>query len=138
MEAIQNQSPNEHVFLSTEIAPPRDIRSARAAGIIATLLFLVAAPFASRPLAHIPAFIATYESALTICDLITAVLLFGQFTILRSKALFILAGSYLFTALMTLYICSVSQTCSLPQGCLAPGTKPRAGCICSGMVVFHF
>ena len=39
-----------------------------------------------------PAFVASYQSALAINDLITAILLFSQFTILRSRAL-IMPGS---------------------------------------------
>jgi diguanylate cyclase (GGDEF)-like protein len=127
MDVMQNQPANEHhVFLSTEIANSRDVRFARAAGILATLIFFVAAPFASRPLTPIPAFIATYESALAICDLITAVLLFGQFTILRSKAMLVLAGSYLFTAMMTfMHLLSFPNLFS-PTGLLGAGPQTTA------------
>src|SRR2546426_707418 len=75
-------------------------------GIIIVILrsaaiFLSAVPFAKMPLAQLWAFIPIYESALVINDLITAVLLFGQFRFLRSRALCVLASGYLFTALMT-------------------------------------
>src|SRR5262249_5873569 len=60
-------------------------------------------------------------SALVVNDLVTAVLLFGQFSILRSRSLLILANAYLFTALMV-----VAHTLSFP-GLFPPGTLPGAG-----------
>ena len=46
----------------------------------------------------VPAFVASYQSALAVNDLITAILLFSQFAVLRSRALLLLASGYLFTA----------------------------------------
>ena len=59
-------------------------------------------PFAGMPLPQIPAFVASYQSALAINDLITAILLFSQFALLRSRALVLLASGYLFTAVAAL------------------------------------
>src|SRR2546425_11728469 len=73
------------------------------------------------PLAQLWAFIPIYESALVINDLITAVLLFGQFSFLRSRALCVLASGYLFTALMT-----VSHAPTFP-GLFSPTGLPGAG-----------
>ena len=42
-------------------------------------LFLAAVPFAKVPLGQVWAFIPIYQSALVVNDLITAILLFGQF-----------------------------------------------------------
>ncbi|WP_244549243.1 PAS domain S-box protein [Bradyrhizobium canariense] len=50
------------------------------------------------PLTPVPAFVASYQSALAVNDLITAILLFSQFSISRSWALLLLASGYLFTA----------------------------------------
>ncbi len=49
--------------------------------------------------APVPAFVASYQSALAINDLITAVLLFSDFAITRSRGLLLLASGYLFTAM---------------------------------------
>jgi PAS domain S-box-containing protein len=68
--------------------------------VISATIFIAAVPFARRPLAEIWAFIPIYESALAINDLITAVLLYAQFWILRSRPLLVLACGYLFTAAM--------------------------------------
>ena len=86
------------LFLSTGLAGHREVWFALAAVLVSGLVFLAALPLATIQLAAIPAFIPAYESALVICDLITAVLLFGQFNFLRSRALFVLASGYLFTA----------------------------------------
>ena len=74
------------------------------------VLFLLAAPFARMKLAEVWAFIPSYQSALLVNDLITAILLFAQFAILGAPALLVLAGGYLFTALM-----SVPHALSFPR-----------------------
>src|SRR5438034_8650587 len=89
------------VFLSTLPAGRGERRLALTVVLVSTAIFLTAVPFAKMPLAQISAFIPIYESALVINDLITAVLLFGQFSFLRSRSLCVLASGYLFTALMT-------------------------------------
>jgi PAS domain S-box-containing protein len=66
---------------------------------ISALLFACAVPFAGVPLPAVPAFVASYQSALAVNDVITAVLLFSQFAISRSRALLLLASGYLFTAM---------------------------------------
>jgi len=64
------------------------------------LVFALLAPFAKTPLTPVPAFVPMYQTALIISDLLTALLLFNQFRILHSRGLLILAGAYLFSALM--------------------------------------
>jgi two-component system, sensor histidine kinase and response regulator len=90
------------VLLSMVPALRGERRRALGAVLVSVLVFLAAAPFARVPLTPVMGFIPSYQSALAICDLITAVLLFGQFNILRSRALLVLAGGYVFTALMAL------------------------------------
>src|SRR5262249_55014073 len=87
-------------FLPT--APPArgERRVAATIACLSLLAFGVIAPFAYIQLAVVPAFIPVYQSALIVGDLITAVLLFGQFTILGGPALLALACGYLFAALM--------------------------------------
>lgn len=89
-------------FVSTKPAGRRETRWALAAVLVSAVIFLVAVPFGKTPLAQVPVFIPVYVSSLVICDLITAALLFGQFSVLRSPALWVLAGGYLFTASITL------------------------------------
>src|SRR5437762_8942268 len=78
------------------------------------------------PLAQISAFIPIYESALVINDLITAVLLFGQFSFLRSRSLCVLASGYLFTALMTVSHALTFPGLFSPTGLLGAGPQSTA------------
>ena len=87
------------VFLSTATPTPRERELAVVVALLCLLAFAVAAPFASVKLPEIPAFIAVYQSVLITTDVITAVLLFGQFALLRTLALLVLACGYLFAAL---------------------------------------
>ena len=87
-------------YLCTALAGPKDRRLALAIIAASVLIFVCALPFVRVPLARVPAFIASYEAALAINDGITALLLFGLFTRLRSRALFVLACGYLFDALI--------------------------------------
>src|SRR4029077_14535005 len=91
------------VFLSTLPAGRVDRRLALGVGVASIVIFLALAPFAKLPLAQVPAFMPLYQSALVINDLITAVLLSGQFGMLRSRALLSFASGYLFCALMAVF-----------------------------------
>src|SRR5579872_4888908 len=88
------------VFLSTAPAQRREWYLAAAAVGLSLLIFAAAAPFAQVPLPPVLPFIPIYQSALVLGDLVTAILLSGQFSILRSRRLLVLASGYLFTALM--------------------------------------
>ncbi|MDU6239107.1 MAG: PAS domain S-box protein, partial [Bradyrhizobium sp.] len=95
---MQNVEDTREIFLSASPATRRDQFVALAAVAISASLFVAAAPFAKVQLAAMPAFVASYQSALALNDLITALLLFSQFVLLRSRALLWLASGYLFTA----------------------------------------
>ena len=109
-------------FLSTLPAGPRERRLAAWVVLISALIFVAAAPFAKLALPPVPAFLPVYQSALVVNDLITAVLLFGQFGILRSRALLVLASAYLFSALM-----AVAHALSFPGLFAATGLLGAGG-----------
>ncbi|TKC86900.1 sensor histidine kinase [Trinickia terrae] len=92
---------SNRMFLSTVPAGRGEQQLAHILVLASIAAFIVAAPFAKRDMPAVWAFIPTYESALVMNDLITAMLLFGQFHSLRSQRLLVLAGGYLFTAGMT-------------------------------------
>ena len=75
-------------------------RAAVAAAVVALVAFAAVAPFAGTPLTELNALFPTLDAIVFISDLITAVLLFAQYSISRSRALFALASGYLFTALI--------------------------------------
>jgi signal transduction histidine kinase len=85
-------------FVSTIPAGSRDRRLALGVVAVSGAIFLAVAPFAKVPLAPVWAFIPIYQTTLVVNDLTTAVLLFGQYAILRTRALLVLAAGYLFTA----------------------------------------
>jgi signal transduction histidine kinase len=89
-------------FLSTVPAGRGDTRVVLAVVAVSLLIFLAAAPFAKVQLPSVFAFLPSYQSALVITDIVTAVMLFGQFTILRSPSLLVLASGYLFSAFMAI------------------------------------
>ena len=89
-------TPSERtVFLSTLPASARERRFAWLVVLGLLGLFLLAAPFAKMKVAEVWAFIPSYQSALLVNDLITAILLFAQFAILGALPLLVLAGGYL-------------------------------------------
>jgi diguanylate cyclase (GGDEF)-like protein len=110
-------------YFSSELAGPREIRSAIAIVLISAVIFLVAVPYAKTPLAQFPVFIPVYVTALVICDLITAVLLYGQYRALRMRALLVLATAYLFTAAVTAAYALIFPGLFAPQGLLGPGPQ---------------
>jgi diguanylate cyclase (GGDEF)-like protein len=94
-------SSDDDSFLSTMPAGHRQRRLALIVVLAAAALFLIGLPFSRVQLPAVWAFIPIYQSWLVLLDLITAVLLFGQYAILRSRALLVLGSGYLFTATIT-------------------------------------
>jgi signal transduction histidine kinase len=83
--------------------PPTGPQKRLAAGIVLGLtlaLYLVTGPFGGIQLGAIHSFVAVYTTAMFVTDTLTAVLLFAQFSILRSRAILVIASGYLFTALL--------------------------------------
>lgn len=109
------------IFLSTAPARRSDRRIALAIIAPSLLVFLAAVPFARTQLAPIWAFIPAYESALAINDLVTATLLYVQFTIFRSPALLVLAAGYMFCAFI-----------AVPHALTFPGLLSATGWLGAG------
>jgi signal transduction histidine kinase len=76
----------------------RQSRSAFAVAALALVGFAAAAPFAGRPLVALNALFPSLDAIVFVTDLVTAVLLFSQYSISRTRSLFALATGYLFTA----------------------------------------
>lgn len=119
----QTPDPPSWAHLSNEIAGPRQIRYARATVLVSFVMFIATVSYAKTPLAQFPVFIPIYVTALVICDLITAVLLFGQYRALRSRPLLVLAGAYLFTASITSAYALIFPGLFAPTGLLGSGPQ---------------
>ncbi len=107
---------NHAAALPTQPAGRAERRLALVAVLVSAGLFAAAAPFAKIPLGAMPAFLPAYQAALIVTDVVTAALLFGQFSIVRSRALAVLASAYLFSAFM-----AVGHAFSFPGLFLAAG-----------------
>ncbi|HJW11312.1 MAG TPA: MASE4 domain-containing protein, partial [Albitalea sp.] len=117
---------NAPAFLLNQPARHDERRRALAVLLVSGVIFCILAPLATWKLPQMAAFIPIYESALLITDLITAVLLFGQYRILRSRALLVLGSGYLFTALMTVGHALSFPGLFAPSGLLGAGPQSTA------------
>jgi signal transduction histidine kinase len=86
--------------MSVAMLPPArsERRLALAVVALSAIAFVVVTPLAKRQLAPFVAFVPIYQTALVVNDLVTALLLFGQFNFLRLRSVLVLACGYLFTA----------------------------------------
>ena len=114
------------VFLSILPASDRERRLAYTVLAVSLAVFLAVVPFAGRLLVKIDAFIPAYESAVTINDLITAVLLLGQFSIIGRRGLLFLSCGYIFTGLMALCHMLSFPGLFAPGGLLTGGSQTTA------------
>jgi signal transduction histidine kinase len=113
-------------LLSTLPARRADRRLALAVVLVSAVVFGGVAPFAKVQLAPVWAFIPVYQSALVVNDVITAILLFGQFAILRSDGLLVLGSAYLFTAFMAAAHGLTFPGLFAPTGLLGAGPQTTA------------
>jgi len=96
-------------FLATVDSNTRQRRFAYVVLGASFLFFLAAAPFARVQLPQLWAFLPLYQMALIINASVTALLLIGQASVLRSWPLLVLACGYLFSAAM-----AISHALSFP------------------------
>jgi hypothetical protein len=118
MEAVQGTG-QQRIFLSAGLARP--VSFARRIVAVASAGFIVTVPFVRVPISRIPPFSPGYEAAIWIADTLTAVLLFSQYTRLRSRAVLVLAAGYLFVAWI-----------AIPHALSFPGVFSPTGLIGSG------
>src|SRR3954469_15382918 len=96
-------------------------RGALAASLVLLAGFLATLPFAQIAWVPIPAFVLIQQTLLFTNDLITAAVLFGQYFIGRTRVLNVLAGGYLFTALIV-----------IPHALSFPGAFSETGLLGAG------
>ena len=96
-------SPEEqHFVLSTLPPSPAQKRLALAIvlGLLVVFVVITAGLLSGVQTSRIDAFLPAYLMAMFVCDSITAFLLYAQFSILRSRAILVIASAYLFTGLI--------------------------------------
>jgi signal transduction histidine kinase len=95
--------PEELHFILSNLSPgPTQKRLAFAVvgGILVVFVLIAFGPFKGAHLGRVDAFVPAYATAMFVCDSMTAILLFAQFSILRSRAILMIASGYLFAALI--------------------------------------
>jgi signal transduction histidine kinase len=117
--------PEEQHFILSSLSPSRAQRWLALAAVLALLvvLFITEGPLSTTQAARIDAFVPAYATAMFVIDSITAVLLFAQFSILRSRALLAISNGYLFTALMVIPWMLTFPAVFTPGGLLGAGLQ---------------
>src|SRR6266576_6696936 len=118
--------PEEQDFILSSLSPGRPQRRLALAVVLALLVaFFITevGPLSTIQLGRIDAFVPAYATAMFVNDSITAVLLFAQFSILRSRALLAIASGYLFSALMLIPWMLTFPGVFTPGGLLGAGLQ---------------
>ena len=120
--------PEEQHFILSTLSPSLAQRRLALAVLLALVAAFVvtAGPLSTIQLGRIDAFIPAYAAAMFVIDSITAVLLFAQFSILRSRALLVIASGYLFTALILIPWMLTFPGVFAPGGLLGAGLQTTA------------
>jgi signal transduction histidine kinase len=115
-------------FILSSLSPGRAQERLALAVVLALAIvfFITAGPLSTMQLGEIDAFVPAYATAMFVVDSITAVLLFAQFSILRSRALLVIASGYLFTALMVIPWMLTFPGVFAPGGLLGAGLQTTA------------
>jgi signal transduction histidine kinase len=105
MAKSDREEPAQRLLLEPQVLAniPPSIGQRRTARIfLLALLAILAAtwPFATAKLPEVRSFVPSLAAALFVSDCVTAVLLFGQFSILRQWRLLVIANGYFFSALI--------------------------------------
>src|SRR5262245_15059151 len=95
--------PEEQHFILSTLSPGAMHRWAAltvVCVIVAVFALIALGPLKGMQPGRINAFVPIYATAMFVCDSITALLLYAQFSIVRSRPTLVIASGYLFMALM--------------------------------------
>jgi signal transduction histidine kinase len=116
---------SDELEFSVVTSLPTSRQQQLALAIVALIItsFLVTTPFATIQLLRLDSFVPATAAVIFATDLTTAVLLFSQFSIIRSSALLVLASGYLFSALIVIPHALTFPGAFAPTGLLAAGIQ---------------
>jgi hypothetical protein len=124
--AAASEEAREPDFILSSLSPGL-AQKRLALGVVLVLLavfFITASgPLSAIRLPRIDAFIPAYASAMFVNDSITAVALFAQFSVLRSRALLAISNGYVFTALILIPWMLTFPGVFTPRGLLGGGLQ---------------
>src|SRR6266576_1670393 len=115
----------EQHFVLTHLSPSLAQRRLALAVVLALLVAfgITAGPLSTLQPGRIAAFVPAYATAIFVIDSLTAVLLFTQFSVLRSRALLAIASGYLYTALIVIPWMLTFPGVFAPDGLLGAGLQ---------------
>src|SRR4029078_875120 len=90
----------EQDFTGSSLSPgatQKRLAVALVIGLLVVFVLITAGILTGTQTTRVAAFLPAYLPAIFVCDSITAVLLFAQFSILRSRAVLVIASGYIFT-----------------------------------------
>jgi len=126
--SVAERAARDEFEYSVETLPPtpRHRRLAFAVVVLTLAAYGAVAPFAKIPLPRIDGFIPTILAIVFVTDLVTAVLLFAQFSATGSHGLLVLASGYLFSSLCTILFALTFPGAYAPTGLLGAGPQSAA------------
>jgi PAS domain S-box-containing protein len=98
------------IVIATMPATARQRKAAFGAFIVLVAFVAVTIPFANVQLAHVEAFVPVIQTVMCVADLLTAALLFAQYSVYPNRAVLVLASGYLFGGLFAFL-----QTLAFPE-----------------------
>ncbi|HWX28070.1 MAG TPA: MASE4 domain-containing protein [Steroidobacteraceae bacterium] len=110
-DAVQKEGQDFPLVIATMPATDRQRTIAVGVVILLTVAAAAVAPFASIQVARFDAFIPVLQTVVSVADLVTATLLFAQFSIQPQRALLALASGYIFSGSFAFL-----QTLAFPGG----------------------
>ena len=126
----------EHFILSTlsPSAAQKWLAAVVVGGILAVYVAITVVPI--KGVYEVHAFVPSYVTAMFVCDFITALLLYAQFGIVRSRATLVVASAYLFSALVMIPFILVFPNVFVPGKGLLGGVNSTTYIYCFGHAVF--
>jgi signal transduction histidine kinase len=117
----------EHQLLLATLTPSKgQIRLALWVVLVIVASTAFTLIFANIQLPRADAFIPALQTAIAFTDAVTAALLFAQFSIMRSRALLVLANGFLFTSLIVIPHLLTFPGAFTPSGLLGAGLQTTA------------
>jgi hypothetical protein len=101
-ELAYDRREDSPIVIASMPASTRERRFAFGVIVLLLVAFLIIVPFASVPLARVDAFIPVIQTVLCVADLITAALLFAQYSIEPLRGVLALACGYMFSGYLHL------------------------------------
>lgn len=121
--SLSTYADGDGAFLSRAVSGPRELRLCLTLVGLSAVVFVMCIPYVRLPVQPSPAFVAVYNAVSTLNDLTTSIILFGQFSILRSRGLLLLGSGYLFASLMSAIQLLTFPGMFTPAGLLGAGPQ---------------